>query len=113
MSKKITCIVCPNGCQIEIDGDKISGYTCKRGLEYAKEELLAPKRSISTTVKIKNSNFVCPVKTDKPIPKDKIFDVMKEINKVEIALPISFHQVVIENVLNLGVNIITTKEMNN
>ena len=43
MIKKITCIVCPNGCEIEIDGDNIRGYTCKRGLEYAKNELLAPK----------------------------------------------------------------------
>ena len=42
MIKKLTCIVCPNGCEIEIDGDSIKGYTCKRGLEYAKEELFHP-----------------------------------------------------------------------
>ncbi len=110
MSKKITCIVCPNGCEIEIEGDKISGYTCKRGLEYAKEEMIAPKRTITSTVKIKNSNEVCPIKTSKPIPKEKIFDVLTEINKVEIVKPIKMHELVIENVLNLGVNIIATKE---
>lgn len=110
MSKKITCIVCPNGCEIEIEGDKISGYTCKRGLEYAKEEMIAPKRTITSTVKIKNSNEVCPIKTSKPIPKEKIFDVLTEINKVEIVKPIKMHELVVENVLNLGVNIIATKE---
>lgn len=110
MSKKITCIVCPNGCEIEIEGDKISGYTCKRGLEYAKEEMIAPKRTITSTVKIKNSNEVCPIKTSKPIPKEKIFDVLTEINKVEIVKPIKMYELVIENVLNLGVNIIATKE---
>lgn len=110
MSKKITCIVCPNGCEIEIDGERISGYTCKRGLEYAKEEMISPKRTITSTVKIKNSNEVCPIKTSKPIPKDKIFQVLKEINHVEVSKPIKMHTVVIENVLNLGVDIITTKE---
>ncbi len=110
MSKKITCIVCPNGCEIEIDGGKIFGYTCKRGLEYAKEEMIAPKRIITSTVKIKNSNEVCPIKTSKPIPKDKIFEVLTEINKVEIEKPIKMHAIVIENVLNLGVDIVATKE---
>ena len=81
MIKKITCIVCPNGCEIEIDGDNIRGYTCKR------------------------------VKTSLPIPKEEIFNVMKEINKQELDKPIFLHQIVIKNVLNLGVDIITTKEI--
>ena len=79
MIKKITCIVCPNGCEIEIDGDNIRGYTCKRGLEYAKNELLAPKRTITSTVRISGVDEVCPVKTSLPIPKEEIFNVMKEI----------------------------------
>ena len=111
MIKKITCIVCPNGCEIEIDGDNIRGYTCKRGLEYAKNELLAPKRTITSTVRISGVDEVCPVKTSLPIPKEEIFNVMKEINKQELDKPIFLHQIVLKNVLNLGVDIITTKEI--
>ena len=110
MIKKLTCIVYPNGCEIEIDGDSIKGYTCKRGLEYAKEELFHPHRMVTSTVKIADSEEVCPVKTSLSIPKEEIFNVMKEINKICLKKPISFHQVVIKNVLNLGVDIITTKE---
>ena len=108
--KKLICIVCPNGCEIEIDGNKISGYTCKRGLEYAKTEFLNPVRSLTSTVKIADSDLVCPVKTSKPIPKDKMFEVIKEINKVSIKKPIKYHQIIIKNVLNLGVDILATKE---
>ena len=110
MSEKITCIVCPNGCEIEIDGENISGYSCKRGFEYAKEELFHPKRMVTSTIKISGTNDVCPVKTSVSIPKEKMFEVMKEINKVVLKKPIEYHQIIIKNVLNLGADIIATKE---
>ena len=111
MSKKITCIVCPNGCEIVIEGEKISGYTCPRGLAYAKEEIFAPKRMVTSTVNVLDSNEVCPVKTSSSVPKEKMLDVIKEINKVSLKKPIHFHDVVIKNVLNLGVDILATKEI--
>ena len=55
---------------------------------------------------------VLPCKTSGPIPKEKIFLVMTEINKLNVDLPIKMNQVLIKNVLSLGVDIIATKECN-
>ena len=40
MKKEFICIVCPKGCHISVDGDNITGYTCPRGLNYVKQELI-------------------------------------------------------------------------
>ncbi len=110
MSKTLTCIVCPNGCELHVDGENISGYKCPRGLNYAKEELFAPKRMVTSSVKITGLDEVCPVKTSSNVPKEKMFEVIKEINKVSLKRPIKYHQIIIKNVLGLGVDIISTKE---
>lgn len=113
MEKELICICCPKGCHIKVIDNKFYNYSCSRGLEYAQDEIISPKRVLTSTVKILNSLDikVVPIKTSKPIPKDKIFDVIKEINKITLNRPIKIHQVVIKNVLNLGADIITTKEI--
>lgn len=112
MVRELTCIICPQGCNInvEIENGKvknIEGNTCKRGYEYALSEVTNPTRTITTTVKIKNGKML-PVKTDKPVPKELIFDCMKEINKLEIEEPTRIGQVIINNILNTGVNLVAT-----
>lgn len=112
MKKEYICIVCPKGCHIVVDGDNISGYTCLRGLNYVKQESIDPRRILTTTVKVNDKNIrVCPVKSSDTLPKDKLFASMDEINKISVNLPIKLHQVVIKNILNTGVDIITTKEI--
>lgn len=109
--KELTCIVCPRGCHLVIDDNlNVSGNFCKRGENYAKNEIRRPMRSISSTVIIK-SNIInrLPVKTSDNIPKDKIFEVMKEINKVIVSAPINVGDIVIKNVLNLGVDIVSCR----
>ena len=111
MVQELICIVCPKGCHIKVDGENISGYTCLRGLSYAKQESINPLRTITSTVMIEGEeNLVCPVKTSHEIPKKEIFNVMKEINKVKVKKPIKINQILIKNLLNLGVDIISTKE---
>ena len=112
MKKEYICIVCHKGCHIVVDGDNISGYTCLRGLNYVKQESIDPRRILTTTVKVNDKNIrVCPVKSSDTLPKDKLFASMDEINKISVNLPIKLHQVVIKNILNTGVDIITTKEI--
>ena len=112
MKKEYICIVCPKGCHIVVDGENISGYTCLRGLNYVKQESIDPRRILTTTVKVNDKNIrVCPVKSSDTWPKDKLFASMEEINKISVNLPIKLHQVVIKNILNTGVDIITTKEI--
>jgi CxxC motif-containing protein len=54
-------------------------------------------RTITTTVKCQNGEIVS-VKTKNPIPKEKIFEAMKIINKSNPVLPISIGDVIIEDV---------------
>lgn len=114
MERELICIVCPKGCHLKVDinNENVTGNTCKRGFLYGLNEVKAPKRIVTSTVKIHGINGeVVPVKTEKEIPKEKIFDVMKVINKVEAKLPIKMGQVIIEDVLGTGVNIIATKSI--
>ena len=112
--KEFICIICPNGCHITIDDDgKISGNKCPRGINYVKQESTHPLRTVTSTCKVIDSDTyrVVSCKTSTALPKEKIFDVMKEINKVRVKLPISMHQVLIKNVLNTGADIIATQEI--
>jgi len=111
--KELVCINCPNGCELIVDENtlEVSGNKCPKGIDFAKNELTNPQRTICSTVKtIFIDCPVLPVRVSKEIPKDKIFDVMKEINKVVVKERIGCGDIVIKNVLNLGVDIIATSE---
>lgn len=111
MKKEFICIVCPRGCHITVDDDgNMTGYMCKRGVEYVKTEMVAPKRIVTSTVKTVFEDMPrVPVKTDNPIPKELIMECMHEINKVVIDKPMKVGDIVIKNILNTGTNIVLTK----
>ncbi|SHH36668.1 DUF1667 domain-containing protein [Tepidibacter thalassicus] len=117
MEKNITCIVCPMGCRMKVikheDGNyTVEGNTCKRGEKYAIEEMTCPKRVVTTTVKIKDGVLnLLPVKTNGPIPKELIFDLMEFLDEVKISAPVKVGDIVVENVLNTGVNIVASRNM--
>lgn len=114
--KKLTCIVCPKGCDICVETLKdcyeISGNKCSRGKEYAINEMESPKRSLCSTVKtIYKEMPRLPVRTDSDIDLNDIFLVMKELSKVQLNHPIHNGEVVVANILNTGINIIATSDM--
>lgn len=114
--KEMTCIVCPIGCHVEIwkeDGEfVITGNQCPRGETYAIKELTNPTRMIPTTVVIEGAKLPrLPVITSDPVPKGDIFKVMEIVNKAKVEAPVTVGDVIVENVLGLGVNIIATRSM--
>ena len=113
--KELICIVCPKGCHLTVDeenGYAVSGNNCPRGEEYGKNEVIAPKRTITSTVKVSGGLYPrLPVKTDKPIPKELIFEAMKLLDAVELTAPVKVGDVVIENVLGTGANFIASRNM--
>lgn len=115
--REFICIVCPMGCQLNVDASEgeeiiVNGSKCKRGNVYAVQEMTDPRRHITSTVRVHNGflNLV-PVKTDTEIPKGKIFEVMKEINNIQLEAPIKVGTVIIENVANTGSNIVATRNI--
>ena len=116
--RNITCIVCPQGCNLEVwynennEVKEIKGYACKRGLEYGWNESTNPVRMLTTTVRIDGGKLpVIPVRSSKPLPKDLLFECMNIIRKVRLKAPVSSGEVVVENILNTGVDIVTTRDM--
>lgn len=118
MKKQLTCIGCPMGCEITVELDenneiiKISGNSCQNGENYARNEVTHPMRQVTSTVVIHNAMYKrLPVILSSEIPKEKIFAVMAEINKVITQAPVKRGDIIIENVCNLGVNVIASKSM--
>ena len=113
--KEITCTVCPIGCKILVksDGKKvdlIQGYNCKRGVEYATNEALDPKRMLASSVLVENGEWpLLSVKTSQPVPKEKIYSVLDEIKKIRVKAPIKRGTVILKNVAGTNIDIISTK----
>ena len=117
MKRTFTCIVCPNGCEIEAEyeGTEVSGVTgnlCPKGKTYVVQELVDPRRTIATSVRVTGGTLpLTSVRLTQPIPKDRIFDVMNEINGKVLSAPVAIGDVVIEDVLGLGSSVIVTKNV--
>lgn len=111
--KELTCIICPRGCHLVVDENlNVTGNNCPRGPIYAKNELTHPTRTLTSTVQIISEEEVSlPVKSDKPLPKEKIFDAMEVINKTCVKAPIQIGDIVVKNIFGLDVNIVATKDI--
>ncbi|MBQ2767356.1 MAG: DUF1667 domain-containing protein [Clostridia bacterium] len=116
MKKELTCIVCPMGCQLVVDLDEhnqvraVDNANCKRGVAYATAECVAPMRTVTGTAPIVGGGIV-PVKTDRAIPKELMIDCMMVINETYVPADAPIGTIIIENVLDTGANVVTTKDL--
>jgi CxxC motif-containing protein len=114
--KRITCIICPQGCDIAVAGDgdhihSMAGQGCKRGEIYARDEYMHPLRILTSTVKVTDGTAaLVAVRTDKPIAKELLFKGMEEIRKVQTAAPVKRGDIIISNILDTGANLVATGE---
>ena len=111
----IICITCPKGCHLSVDeenGYAVTGNSCPRGAEYCKNELLHPVRVVTSTVRIDGAMLPrLPVKTDRPLPKEKMFDCMALIDSITVQSPVKVGQVLAANILGTDVNIVAAKTL--
>ena len=113
--RELTCINCPMGCRITVtmEGSEITaieGNTCKRGETYARTEVTAPVRTVTTTIKVvggTSDRVSC--KTLTPVPKEKVFEVMADISKASCNAPIKTGDVLIGDCAGTGVPVVATK----
>ena len=90
------------GCQIEVTVENgkatsVVGNSCPRGKLYAENEVVCPKRVVTSTVKT-TCGAMLPVKTDKPVKKTEVFAVMEKINAFVASVPAHIGDVLIENI---------------
>lgn len=116
-NKTYTCIICPNGCEITVEYDEngyfnCEGNLCSRGEEYVHREITAPQRTISSSVLVTGGDMpLVSVRLTKPVPKEKIFDIMREIKSISLNAPVEAGTVIVENILGLGSNLIATRSV--
>ena len=115
MKKEIICTVCPRGCHVMVEGEgdkivSVEGHSCKRGNTYASAEFSHPVRILTTLVKMEGvQGDLLPVRSNAPVPKEKLFDCMDVIRATEVKLPVKRYDVIIPNICGTGVDIVATK----
>ncbi len=110
---ELICISCPRGCHLKVDNEmNVTGNFCPRGKVYAINELTNPKRMITTTVNVVDGEISrLSVASSEAVPKNMIFQVVEEIKKHEVKAPVNIGDVIVHNILDLGVDIIATKSI--
>ncbi|WP_373899551.1 DUF1667 domain-containing protein [Haloimpatiens sp. FM7315] len=115
--KKLTCIGCPMGCEIEVKLEdekviEIKGNNCNIGSSYAKKECTHPSRIVTSSLRVTNGESkMVSVKTEKDVPKEKVFECIKALKSIKIEAPLHIGDVVIEDVAKTGVKVVVTKNV--
>lgn len=126
--------------KVDEENFAVTGNSCPRGAVYGANELRNPVRVVTSTVVVEpvgasiarpqtpgcgpQTSDACPytpagaalprrlpVKTDRPIPKGKMFEVMAEIAKVRVKPPVKVGEVLIANVAGTDGNVVATKNL--
>lgn len=110
-TRELTCIVCPRGCNLTVKYEgknvlSVEGNICLRGKKYAEDEVICPRRTVTSTVKCEDGGVVA-VKTRETIEKEKMFECMEKINSVVASLPVKIGDVILSDVC--GTDIIATQ----
>jgi CxxC motif-containing protein len=112
---RLTCVLCPVGCELEVAKDaagdlQVGGNQCDKGVPFALEEVLRPKRNLATSVPIEGTAArMVSVRLTAPVPRDLVFPILAEIAGLRPRAPIRRGQVLIADVLGTGVDVIATR----
>lgn len=112
---RLTCVLCPVGCELEVRKDpggelRVNGNQCDKGIPFAVEEILYPKRNLATSVPVKGTaTKLVSVRLSGPVPRDMIFSILAEISMLRPKAPVRRGQVLIRDVLGTGVDVIATR----
>lgn len=112
---RLTCVLCPVGCELEVERDAtgevlVLGNQCEKGVPFAVEEVLHPKRNLATSVPVKGTAArMVSVRLSRPVAREMIFPILAEISKLRPEAPVGRGQVLIADVLGTGADVIATR----
>lgn len=115
--KTLNCIMCPMGCELTVtieDGNvtEVTGNTCPRGAKYGHDEIMSPTRMLTTTVRIAGGQLaLLPVVSKSVLPKGRILDCARELRNVKVKAPVKAGDVIVADILGLGVDIVASRDM--
>lgn len=115
--EEMVCIMCPLGCRLvvtlEDNGELlVSGNKCPRGIEYGRQEMTEPLRILTSSVLVKNGDVpLVSVKTNKPVPRRLLNDIMDILRKTVVEAPVKSGDILIQNILDTGADVIATRNV--
>jgi len=111
------CIGCPLGCRLEVEEDasgqvEVRGNSCKRGLEFARQEHADPRRMVATTVRVEGGRWArLPVRTREAVPKAQVLPLCRALHAITVEAPLAMGTVVLSNALGTGVDVVASRDM--
>ena len=109
---KLVCINCPRGCELTVTESNgrvsVEGHACPRGETYGRDEYTVPVRMVTGLVKVAGTRRPLPVKTLRPVPKGKIYEITNLLANTTVLPPKRIGDTVVENVCDTGVDIVVT-----
>ena len=117
MRGEIVCTVCPTSCLVIAEWNesellKIDRAQCKLAWDYIASEIFDPRRTVTTTVPLQGGDLpLLSVKTESPVPKDLVMDVMDHLAGVVATAPIKVGDVIAPDVLGTGIDVVATRDV--
>lgn len=116
MIKQTICRKCAQNCVLDINEDEnvleVKGNECSEGIEYAQFEMKNRRGIFTTLVRIKGAHCnVAPVKSTSSLEKDLWIECSKALSRIYIGAPVKIGDIICKNILNTGVDIVCTKNI--
>lgn len=114
--KEIICVACPKGCRLEArrsNGDiLVSNEGCKRGREYAINEINDPRRMVASSVSVLGGiHPLVPVYTSQPFPKGRITELLAALRGLQLQAPVVINQIVLPDALGTGIDVLASRDL--
>lgn len=121
---QFNCTTCPSEClltvEVERDADgavaevrSVTGNRCPRGDKFAHQELTCPMRVLTTIVAVSGGDeALLPVRTAEAIPLTLHAQAMNLLRGAVVDAPIRMGDIVLPNLLNTGIDLIASMDMN-
>ncbi len=111
------CIGCPLGCRLEVEEEasgevEVRGNSCKRGLEFARQEHTDPRRMVATTIRVEGGLWArLPVRTRDAVPKAQVLPLCRALHALTLTAPVALGAVVLTDALGTGIDVVASRDM--
>ncbi len=87
----------------------VKGNKCSKGEKFAHDEIIDPRRVLTTTIDIESVLFNrLPVRSRTGVPGDRVMDMIKQVKKIKVRTPVKAGDIIIKDFLGSGIDIISS-----
>ena len=85
---------------------------CRRGQEYARQEISNPARTLTSTVPVHGGDIaMVPVRAAAAIPKGLIMKAMEQVRSVTAEAPVEIGDTLLSDLAGTGVPLVATRSV--